>query len=77
VFTGYIFVEFNSFTYILAYNYSEQIQSYTNIAQAYQHIIPNQEAAAIPKSPPPSKMSSKSLGIQSSSEEVLKCKEQF
>jgi hypothetical protein len=43
------FVEFSPFPYILVYNYLEQNKNYLNIAQNFQHIIPNQGAAETPK----------------------------
>ncbi len=65
--TGDPFVEFNPFTYILVYNYPEQIQNYPNIAQNFQHILDNPEALQ-PPTPPRSTSSSP----QSSPERVIK-----
>jgi hypothetical protein len=41
VLTGDPFVEFDPYTYILVYNYPEQVQNYPNIAQNFQHIVNN------------------------------------
>ncbi len=56
----------------MVYNYPEQVQNNPNIAQNFQHIIPSQEAGAIPQTPPLSLMSSNSSGIQSSLVKVTK-----
>ena len=49
--TGDPFVEFDPFTYILMYNYPEQIQNYPNIAQNFQHILDNPEVLNQPPTP--------------------------
>jgi hypothetical protein len=72
VLTGDPFVEFNPYTYILVYNYPEQINQYPNIAQNFQHIIQNREAEIIQKTPPNSPTSSSSSSVLSSPERVVK-----
>ena len=54
VLTGDPFVEFDPFTYILVYNYPEQIQNYPNIAQNFQHIVNDPPAPQSPAPPAPS-----------------------
>ena len=72
VLTGDPFVEFDPFTYILVYNYPEQIQNYPNIAQNFQHIVNNPPAPQDPVPPTPSPSSSGSSSLQSSPEKVIK-----
>ena len=68
VLTGDPFIEFDPFTYILVYNYPEEIQNYPNIAQNFQHILNNPEGQNQPPTPPRSDSSSP----QSSPEKVIK-----
>jgi hypothetical protein len=71
VLTGDPFVEFNPYTYILVYNYTEQVQDYPNIAQNFQHIVPN-KIGEQPKTQPQSPASSSSSSVLSSPEKVVK-----
>ena len=68
--TGDPFVEFDPYTYILVYNYPEQVQNYPNIAQNFQHIVQNQIGGP-PKTAPQSPASSSS-SVLSSPEKVVK-----
>jgi hypothetical protein len=68
--TGDPFVEFNPYTYILVYNYPEQINQYPNIAQNFQHIVQGQVGGQL-KTPPQSPTSSSSC-VLSSPEKVVK-----
>ena len=68
--TGDPFIEFNPFTYILVYNYPEQIQNYPNKLQKFQYIVNNLELQTPPNSPHHSTSGSSSL--QSSPEKVIK-----
>ena len=70
VLTGDPFVEFDPYTYILVYNYPEQVQNYPNIAQNFQHIVQNQIGGP-PKTAPQSPASSSS-SVLSSPEKVVK-----
>jgi hypothetical protein len=64
------FVEFDPYTYVLVYNYPEQVQNYPHIAQNFQHIVPNQIGEQ-PKNQPQSPTSSSS-SVLSSPEKVVK-----
>jgi hypothetical protein len=70
VLTGDPFVEFDHYTYILVYNYPEQVQIYPNIAQNFQHIVQNQigEPPKLATQSPTSSSSS----VLSSPEKVVK-----
>jgi hypothetical protein len=57
VLTGDPYVEFDPYTYILVFNYPEQVQNYPNIAQIFQHIVQNQIGEP-PKPAPQSVLSS-------------------
>jgi hypothetical protein len=71
VLTGDPFVDFHPDTYILVYNYPEQVNQYPNIAQNFQHIIQNREAEVL-KTPPNSPTASSSSSVLSSPEKVVK-----
>jgi hypothetical protein len=68
--TGDPFVEFDPYTYILVYNYPEQIQNYPNIAQNFQHIV--QPQVGVPIKTPPQSPCSSSSSVLSSPEKVIK-----
>jgi hypothetical protein len=51
------FVEFDPYTYILVYNYLEQVQNYPNIAQNFQHIVNNPQSPSENSSPTTSEYS--------------------
>jgi hypothetical protein len=68
--TGDPFEKFNPYTYILVYNYPEQINQYLNIAQNFQNIVQGQVGEP-PKTPPQSPTSSSS-SVLSSPERVVK-----
>ena len=70
VLTGDPFVEFDPYTYILVYNYPEQIQNYPTIAKNFQHIVQNQ--IGLPLKTPPQSPSSSFSSVLSSPERVTK-----